>query len=279
MEQFNCKEVRDFHLAKAKEYISTLSQKPRALIVQVGDRPDSNKYIKNKMTRCEECGIEVKLLKLPEDTSELLLINYIKSMQNMYHAIILQCPLPKHINEQNVMSVINPIKDCDGLHYINIGHLHSGNPQIVPATAQGILDLLDYYNINVSGMNILLVGRSHLVNRPLQELLCQRDATVTLAHSKTNNLQKMLNSGDYQMVIGAIGKPKYLKNVNTRYIIDVGINVVNISMNGIDNKIVGDFDINSCNCRKYTTVPSGVGLLTQASIVNNIIKCYNLYTK
>lgn len=269
-EILDCKVVRDLHLQESKEYIEKLTIKPRLLIIQVGNREDSNKYIKNKKARCEECGIEVHVLRMSEDSSEQLLINYVKSMQSKYHALIVQCPLPSHIDEQIVMNEIDYKKDCDGLNYINIGLLNSGQYSIVPATAQGIINLLDFQKIDVSGMNILLIGRSNLVNRPLRELLCQRDATVTMAHSKTRHLQDMLSSGNYDMVIGAIGKPKHLKNVNTKYIIDVGINV------GDNGKLCGDFDIDTCNCEYFSPVPKGCGLLTQSSIVENVISCYKL---
>lgn len=267
----DCKSVRDKKLLESKAYIDTLEHKPRLLVIQVGDRSDSNRYIKNKINRCEEVGIKCTLLKLEEDISEGCLINYIKSMQSQYHSLIIQSPLPSHINEQNVMNTIDYRKDCDGLGQTNIGLLHSGNPNIVPATAQGILDLLDACDCGVTGMNIMLIGRSKLVNKPLQELLCQRNATVTLCHSKTRCLHKMLKSGDYDMVIGAIGKHNYLKNVNTKYIIDVGINVLD------DGKLGGDFDISTCSCRYYTPVPSGVGLTTTSAVITNILKCYKLH--
>ncbi|MGL5330147.1 MAG: bifunctional 5,10-methylenetetrahydrofolate dehydrogenase/5,10-methenyltetrahydrofolate cyclohydrolase [Peptostreptococcaceae bacterium] len=270
MKAFDCKIVRDTKLEEAKQYISTLSTKPRLLIIQVGDRPDSNKYINNKINRCEDVGIKVRLLKLSENTSEECLINHIKSMQNMYHGLIVQCPLPAHINEKNVMAVINPLKDVDGLTPTNIGLLHNGTPQIVPATAQGVMDLLDFYKINVEGLNILLVGRSLLVNRPLQELLCQRNGTVTLAHSKTINLEEMLSSNRYDIVISAIGRAKFLENIKCKYIIDVGINFDE------ENKMCGDVNMHNSKCEYHTTVPMGVGILTVASVISNVLRCHIL---
>ena len=272
MKQFDCKSLMELQLEKTRQYVSKLHTKPRLLIIQLGDRPDSNKYVQNKINKCTEVGIQTKLLKLPEDETEMGLINYIKSMQNTYHGVIVQCPLPSHINEKNVMNVINPLKDVDGLTEANIGALHNGNPIIVPATASGVMELLDHNNINLTGMSVLLIGRSMLVNRPLQELMCQRDATVTLAHSKTKDLDKLLLSGNYDVVIAAIGKAKYLKNIKSKYILDVGINVEE------DGKLCGDIDINTCKCDYFSKSPGGLGLLTVASVIHNVLKCYDLQT-
>lgn len=269
MQKLDCKAVRDFKLALHKEEIKKLGVQPKLTIIQVGDRADSNRYVANKAKRAEECGIKVNIVKLKENISQEKLENIVFGEQSMCDSIIIQCPLPKHINEKEVLSLINPMQDCDGLTKENIGYLHYQEPRIIPATAQGILDLLDYYKIDVTGMDILLIGRSNLVNRPLQEALTQRNATCTLAHSKTKNLQQKLESG-YDMVIGAIGQDRFLKNVDAKYIIDVGINV---DENG---KLHGDFDIDTCSCEYYTPVPSGVGLLTTHAIVGNIVKCFKL---
>lgn len=269
----NCKEVRDVKLAQYKEEVSKLDVTPRLTIIQVGDREDSNRYVKNKIARTEECGISCKLVKLKEDVTTELLKVCVSMEQDEADAIIIQCPLPSHIDEKEVMNAINPLKDCDGLTTENIGYLHDQKTRIIPATAQGILDLLDHYGIDVTGMDILLIGRSNLVNRPLYEALLQRNATPTLAHSRTMDLENKLKNFNYAMVVGAIGKAKYLKNVETEYIIDVGIN---FDENG---KLCGDFDIDSCYCDYYTTVPSGVGLLTTHAIVGNIIKCYKMQHK
>ena len=269
MQKLDCKAVRDFKLALHKEEIKKLGVQPKLTIIQVGDRADSNRYVANKAKRAEECGIEVKIVKLAKDVPQQILNIVVSSEQWSCDSIIVQCPLPKHINEKEVLGFINPMQDCDGLTKENIGYLHYQEPRITPATAQGILDLLDYYKVDVTGMDILLIGRSNLVNRPLYEALTQRNATCTLAHSKTKNLQQKLESG-YDMVIGAIGQDRFLKNVDAKYIIDVGINVDE------NDKLHGDFDIDTCSCEYYTPVPSGVGLLTQEAIVGNIVKCFKL---
>lgn len=266
----DCKIVRDSKLTEIKKQVALCKTTPSMAVIQVGDRADSTKYVNNKIARCIECGIEGEVVKLQESITTQELVDKVKEVQQRVSAIIVQCPLPKHINEKLVMEAIDPLKDCDGLTTENIGLLHNQQPRIIPATAQGILDLIDYYNIEVEGMDILLIGRSNLVNRPLYEALLQRNATPMLAHSKTLDLSIKLPSGDFEMVIGAIGKCKFLKNVNTNYIIDVGINVDE------EGRLHGDFDMDSCNCEYYTKVPGGVGLLTQAGIVGNIMKCHML---
>ena len=266
----DCKVVRDAKLAEIKKQVALCKTKPKMAVVQVGDRADSTKYVNNKIARCLECGIDGEVVKLKDTITTQELVDKVKEVQERVSAIIVQCPLPKHIDEKLVMEAINPLKDCDGLTTENIGLLHNQQPRIIPATAQGILDLIDYYNIDVEGMDILLVGRSNLVNRPLYEALLQRNATPMIAHSKTLDLTVKLASGDFEMVIGAIGKSEFLTKVNTQYIIDVGINVDE------RGKLHGDFDMEFSRCDYYTKVPGGVGLLTQGGIVSNIMKCHML---
>lgn len=266
----DCKIVRDSTLSKVAECASKCKYIPNVKIIQVGNREDSTKYVNNKINRCLENGIQAEVLKFDECITTKELIEEVRKAQIQTSAIIVQCPLPKHINEKEVMDSIDPLKDCDGLTRENIGYLYDGKPIIVPATAQGIIDLLDYNNINVEGMNILLIGRSYLVNMPLFKLLLDRNATVTIAHSKTKDLQEKLSSGHYDMIVGAIGKSKFLTNVKTKYIIDVGINV---DENG---KLTGDFDIENCECDYYTKTPGGTGLLTQGAVVSNILKCHRM---
>lgn len=266
----DCKIVRDSRLAEIKKAVELSGSTPKLVIVQVGDREDSTKYVNNKVNRCVENGIECRVIKLDESITTEALVDKVKEAQEEASAIIVQCPLPKHIDEKTVMDAIDPLKDCDGLTTENIGYLHDQKPRIIPATAQGVLDLLDFHGIDVEGMDILLIGRSSLVNRPLYECLLQRNATPMIAHSKTRGLQEKLSSGNFDMVIGAIGQAKFLKNVYADYIIDVGINFDE------DGKMCGDFDIESSECKYYTKVPGGVGLLTQEAIVGNVLKCHLL---
>lgn len=270
----DCKVVRDTKLKQYREEISKLSRSPKLWIIQVGDNEVSNKYVSNKIKRCEECGIETSLSKFDNDITEEILIKEIEFKQDLYEAVILQLPVPKHINADKVIQHIKTEKDIDGLTEGNIGKVHNSNKNgIVPCTAVGIVDLLDYYNIDVTGMNVLLVGRSTLVNKPLAEVLTQRDATCTIAHSKTEMLPEMLSSGNFDMVISSVGKANLLRDVKTTYAINVGMQV-------IDGKLVGDFDADTLQCVFMTSNGSGgTGLLTQEAIVGNIIKCYKLQYK
>lgn len=270
----DCKVVRDKILGEVKQIVEKLEafgcEKPSVKIIQVGNREDSNRYVKNKINRCLEVGIEASVAVFPEEIITLELIAEIEKIQSEVSAVIVQCPLPKHIDEKMVMETINPLKDCDGLTRTNIGYIYSGTPRIIPATALGILTLLEENNVQLEGANVLLIGRSNLVNMPLFKLLLDENATVTIAHSKTKDLDKKLSSGDYDIIVGAIGKSKFLKNAKAKYIIDVGINV---DENG---KLTGDFDIDTCECEYYTPTPSGTGLLTQGAIVLSILKCHLL---
>ena len=266
----DCKIVRDTKLEEIKKQVALCKTKPSMAVIQVGNREDSTRYVNNKIARCIECGIDGEVIKLEDSITTEELIDKVKEVQERVSALIVQCPLPNHINEKAVMEAINPLKDCDGLTTENIGLLHNQFPRIIPATAQGILDLIDYYKIDVEGMDILLVGRSNLVNRPLYEALLQRNATPMIAHSKTLDLQAKLSSGDFEMVIGAIGQSEFLTKVSTKYIIDVGINVDHLG------KLHGDFDMEFCRCDYYTKVPGGIGLLTQGAIVGNVLTCHML---
>lgn len=269
MNKIDCVKFRDDKLSSLKSEVEEMKTKPSLLVIQVGDNPASNKYISNKVKRCEETGIECIVCKLDENIKESELIDIIKNVQCEYSAVIVQEPLPKHINSKNVNKYIHPMRDCDGLTMGNIGTLHNQQNRITPATPQGVVDMFDYYNVDLTGKEILIVGRSILVGRPLAELMLQKDATVTVAHSKTKDLQEKISSGRYDIIVACIGQAKFLKNAKAEYLIDVGINFM-------DGKMCGDFDIESATCDYYTSVPNGVGVLTQATIVENVIKCHKL---
>lgn len=269
MNKIDCVKFRDDKLARLKSEVEEMDNKPALLVVQVGDNPASNKYVANKVKRCEETGIECTVLKLDESITEEELINTVRFNQYDYSAIIVQEPLPKHINSKKVNKYVMPKRDCDGLTMANIGSLHNQNNKLTPATPQGVVDMFDYYNVDLTGKEVLIVGRSILVGRPLAELMLQKDATVTVAHSKTKNLQEKISSGRYDIIVACIGQAKFLKNAKAEYLIDVGINFM-------DGKMCGDFDIESAICNYYTSVPQGVGQLTVATVVENVIKCHKL---
>lgn len=269
MKKINCIEFRDNKLDILEDAVNSFTKVPTLLVIQVGDNFASNKYVANKVKRCEEIGIKCDVLKLDENISEVDLIHTLQMKQDNYSAVIVQEPLPKHINSKVVNSHLKPEKDCDGLTQDNIGCLHNQKNRITPATPQGIMNMFGYYGIDLTGKEVLIVGRSNLVGRPLAELMLQEDATVTVAHSKTKNLQEKISSGNYDIIVACIGQAKFLKNAKAEYLVDVGINF-------LDGKMCGDFDIESAQCNYYTSVPNGVGVLTQATIVENVIKCHIL---
>ena len=270
MKALDCKTVRDYYLEQFKKELLTFDFCPTLIIIQVGNNPASNKYVSNKIKRCEEVGIKCELVKLEETVTQEELEICVLEKQRICSAIIVQEPLPKHLSAEKVNKMITFMNDCDGLSDYNMQCLYQGHPKIIPATPQGILNLFDYYNIDLDGKNILMIGRSKLVGHPLSEALNLRNATVTLAHSHTKDLEAKVSSGDYDIIISAIGKAKFIKHAKADYLIDVGINFDE------QNKMCGDFDMTTAQCEYYTSVPGGVGLLTQAAIVGNVIKCYKL---
>ena len=270
-EMFNCLAVRDKILKESTEAIKNLKFKPMVLILQVGENEASNRYVKNKKKKLEECGASVTIIKVPDSISQVALENLLVQEQKKVNAIILQLPLPKHLNEQRLLGLIDPNKDADGLTVLNQGLLHTAHSNaIAPATPLGILNLFNYYNIDLSGMNVLLIGRSVLCNRSLHEMMLQKDATVTIAHTKTKDLQEMVESGRYDCIVSAIGKPHIIKNAKAKYLIDVGI-----SFNE-EGKMCGDFCLETSEFDYATSTPRGTGALTASTIIQNVIKCCNL---
>lgn len=270
------KEIKEEMTKEVDKIKSIRGYEPSLVIIQVGDRPDSNKYIKNKMKHVTDCGARVELVKLPEDVpSEILCETIITFNHSSCDAIIVQEPLPSHISNLDVTNMIDPEKDLDCLTPYNMGLLLKGEPYVEPCTPRGIIEILDRNNIELQGKNVLVIGRSEIVGRPLQIMLTQRNATVTLAHSKSDQIDNngyISNACEYDIIISAIGKAEFIKPVmpeDGTTFIDVGIN-----FNG-DGKMVGDI----CTDRllnKYmdvniTPVPFGVGTMTCGMVVKNLI--------
>ena len=261
-----CKEFKDKILAGIKEEVSKLEKKPRLTVIQVGDNPASNKYVGNKLRTCEGVGIETSLVKLDESISEEELVQAIKVFNlGNSNGTIVQLPLPKHINANRVMQHISPMKDVDCLTEVNIGKLHSGVPFVYPCTPLGCIKILEeQLEVDLTGKNVLMLGRSNIVGRPLASMLEQRNATVTLAHSKSN-----VDYNKYDIIVSAIGQAKAIKVNNPNAIlIDVGIN---FDENG---KMCGDFDLDNSVFKYATTTPGGTGQLTCAMVCYNVIDLY-----
>ncbi len=267
--------VKEKVLNELKEKISSLNVKPSLTVIQVGNNSASEIYIKQKEKMANMVGINFNHLLFEETIKEEEIINIINDLNNDENVdgILVQLPLPKHISARNIQNAIKYTKDVDGLTDINIGKLAHNNESLTACTPTGIIKLLEYYNIEVTGKNVVVVGRSDLVGKPLSLLLTSRDATVTLCHSKTNNLEFYTKNADILVV--AIGKPNFIKKENIKegaVIIDVGINRLE------NGQICGDVDFMECKDKAsyMTPVPGGVGQMTVAMLGTNIYKAHLL---
>ena len=251
---------------------------PKLTVVYVGEDKASAIYVSNKQKTCAKLGIDSDLVRFPEDASEDEIIKCIDELANddSVTGILVQLPLPKGLDEKKVISHIPWYKDVDGLTEHNVVRNFQNDEGIFPCTPLGVIDLLKYYNIQIEGKRIAVVGRSILVGKPLALLLTNLNATVTLCHSKTRNLEEITRASD--IVVVAIGKARFLTenmvNENAT-IIDVGINRLD------DGKVVGDCDFdNLVNKVEYITkVPGGCGPMTIAELMRNTIKCFNIQHK
>ncbi len=261
--------VRKELLEKYRETIQKKKLKIGLAIIQLGDNEASNTYIRNKLKYTEEVGIESNLIKLPEKTKEAELIKVIEELNKdkKVTGIILQSPTPDHIDFTKCARLIDPKKDVDGFSEENLFSIRDNNEKIIPCTVKGILKLFDSYNIPVAGKDIVVIGRSNIVGRPLADALINRNATVTICHSKTKNLEKYTKHAD--IVVSAVGKP----NLVTKEMVKRGFIGIDVGINMVDGKLVGDFTKEAGEKASYMTpVPGGVGPMTIAMIIDNLIE-------
>jgi methylenetetrahydrofolate dehydrogenase (NADP+) / methenyltetrahydrofolate cyclohydrolase len=272
-------------LEELKGKLKNLSSRPALAIIQVGDKEESSLYIKRKKEFGEKAGFLVQHLEFSYSVTQENLIEEIEKLNqdNNINGIIVQLPLPNHLDFFEIIESIDPSKDVDGLHSKNFRKLIAGNENgLVPATAKGVLNILDFYKILVSGKNVVVIGRSVLVGRPIALLLSGRNATVTVAHSHTENLEKISKSADILVV--AIGVPKKInKNFVSegQIIIDVGINSVSggkLQEEVQKRGIVGDVDFEEVKniVSAITPVPGGIGPMTVSALFQNVLKAYEL---
>lgn len=256
------------------EAVAQGKRRPSLIIYTVGDDPASKVYVRNKIKACEEIGIKVEHFPTkPDITTEQLkeLIRWDNEAPGR-DGIMVQLPLPEGYDEREIIDTIDPSKDVDGLTTTNIGKLRSGQPCIKPCTAQGIIDLLDYYNIEMDGKDVTIIGRSNIVGKPLADLMMARGATVTQCHSHTKNLAYQVCGAD--IVVSAVGKPKFIKYKGIglqQTLIDVGIN------RDENGKLCGDIDFDTVidQCEHIAPVPGGVGPMTVAELMKNTVECWN----
>ena len=259
-------------------------QRPPSLnIILIGDNPSSITYVNNKLKKCNEIGIRGNLIKKPKNIDEQSVLNIINELNRdeKVDGIILQLPIPNHLNERILIEKISPLKDVDGLTATNIGLLSIGKPRFIPATAYGIMEILKKESIISEGKNIVVIGRSNIVGKPLVALLSGKDenATVTICHSKTINLRQHTMNAD--VIIVAVGKPNILDGSMIKdgaIVIDVGINRVENKKNLKGFSIVGDVEFNSIlkKASSITPVPGGVGPMTIAMLMKNVCEAAKL---
>ena len=243
---------------------------PTLAVVLVGEDKASQTYVRAKEKACNEYGIKSVAHRLSENTTqnELLALINVLNLDDSIHGILVQLPLPKHIDTNVVLAAIDPQKDVDGFHAVNVGKLVSGLDGFVPCTPLGVMEILKEYGIDVAGLNAVVIGRSNIVGKPMANLLLNASATVTVTHSKTKNLKEICKNAD--LIVAAIGKPFFLKADMVRdgaVVVDVGINRLD------DGRLVGDVDFDEVapKCSYITPVPGGVGPMTIAMLLNNTI--------
>ena len=243
---------------------------PTLAVVLVGEDKASQTYVRAKEKACNEYGIKSVAHRLSENTTqnELLALINVLNLDDSIHGILVQLPLPKHIDTNVVLAAIDPRKDVDGFHAVNVGKLVSGLDGFVPCTPLGVMEILKEYGIEVAGLNAVVIGRSNIVGKPMANLLLNASATVTVTHSKTKNLKEICKNAD--LIVAAIGRPFFLKADMVKdgaIVVDVGINRLD------DGRLVGDVDFDEVapKCSYITPVPGGVGPMTIAMLLNNTI--------
>lgn len=257
-----------------KETISESKITPALAVIQVGDNKASSIYIKNKKKACEEVGIKFEHIKFNDTISEELVINEIKRLNNdmSINGILVQLPLPIGFDEGKIINTINPVKDVDGLTYQNVGNLVLENDCLVPCTPLGVMELLKAYNVPLSSKNVCLVGRSNLVGKPLIQLLLRQDATLSICHSKSLDIKNYTKQAD--VLIVAAGHP----NLITKDMVKEGVVIIDVGINKEGNLLCGDVDFDGVSKKAslITPVPGGVGPMTVACLLKNVVKAYQI---
>lgn len=246
--------------------------KPSVAVIQIGDNEASNTYIRNKQKACENVGIFFRHFQFEDGTPELTIINKIKELNNdeYVNGIIIQLPLPERYNEKRLVNQILNSKDIDGLTDINVGRLLNGKKTLVPCTPLGVMELLEKYDVNIEGKHVVIVGKGKLTGKPLAHLMLNAGATVTVCHSRTLDLESYTKNAD--ILVSATGLNKLI----TGNMVKKGVIVVDIGINYEDGHIAGDVDFDSVSKKAslITPVPGGVGPMTIAMLLKNVINSY-----
>lgn len=271
------KKLRNEIVEELKKEVKHYMIKPCLAVIQIGDDPASNTYIKSKEKACNEIGMYFKHIKFTEETKEIEVINKILELNNdeYVHGILLQLPIPEKFNPDKLINYIARNKDVDGLTDINLGKLYNNKPCLSSCTPLGIMKLLEDNNVEIEGKNVTIVGRSNLVGKPLLGLMLNKNATVTICHSKTENLSKHTKNADILVV--AVGKKQFIKE----NMVKEGTVVIDVGINKEDNKLYGDVDFEKVKEKAslITPVPGGVGPMTVAMLMKNVVTAYQKQQK
>lgn len=276
-------EIRAEIKSEVSEFIEKSSVQPQLAAVLVGDDPASQVYVRNKEKACEKVGIKSQLHRLPENTTQNELIELIARLNDdpAVHGILVQLPLPKQIDEQVILDSVHPAKDVDSFHPVNVGLVAQGRPRFVPCTPHGCLQLLVRNQISTQGKQVVVLGRSEIVGKPIAAMLCQKDflygsdyanATVTICHSRTQNLAEITRQAD--ILIAAIGKPNFV----TADMVKEDVVAIDVGINRIESGLVGDIDFEQVQEKAsyITPVPGGVGPMTITMLLKNTLTAAKL---
>ena len=266
-------ELKDAMKDEVVNLVNEYGRAPHLVVVLVGNNPSSISYVTGKEKACEYVGIKNTTLRLDEGTSEESLVNLIEELNidDSVDGILVQLPLPKHINEEKIIETIAIEKDVDGFHPLNVANLWLGKEAMIPCTPKGIIKLLEKANIMIAGKNAVVIGRSNIVGLPISKLLLDRNATVTIAHSKTVDLANVTNKAD--ILIVAVGKARMLK----KEMVKEGAVVIDVGVNRDENgKLCGDVDFDDVVdvAGVITKVPGGVGPMTITCLMENTIEAF-----
>lgn len=247
---------------------------PGLAVVIVGEDPASQVYVNRKHKACEEIGMYSEVIRKPAETTEAELLATLDRLNsdNNINGILVQLPLPKHINTERILDHIRPDKDVDGFHPVNVGNLGIGREGLVPCTPHGVIKMLEICDIPIEGKRAVIIGRSNIVGKPMANLLLARNATVTICHSRTKDLAAVCREGD--ILVAAIGKPNFVKPD----MVKPGATVIDVGINRVDGKLVGDVDFEAVKdiAGAITPVPGGVGPLTIIMLLFNTVKAVKI---
>ena len=272
MELLDGKTLANDILDKLSLKVKQLGTAPNLVVIQVGNDPASSVYVRNKERTAERVGINSETVKLSKHITQDELLEIIDKYNHFtdVNGILVQLPLPKHIDEQAILEAISPMKDVDGFHPLNVGKLNIGQKQMIPSTPAGIMELLKANHIELEGKHVVIVGRSNIVGKPLAHLLLEANATVTIAHSKTKDLKHLTKQADILVV--AVGQPEL---ITEDYVKD-GTVVIDVGINRTESGLKGDVDFNNVKSKvaAITPVPGGVGPMTIAMLMNQTYQAY-----